>query len=101
TYCFRLSCYILALIVVSCIKEDLEICAPQPIQFSFTFTASAECSDTINPIDVNRLTVFLFDQYGRYIQQIDTIPEGTAYHVQLFLVPANYQVVAIAGYDEE
>jgi len=92
----------LVLIVTSCIKEDLEICVPQPVQFSFTFVASADCAeDTMSPMDINRLTVFLFDQYGRFVQQIDTIPEGAAYQAQFSLVPAHYQVVAIAGYDNE
>lgn len=98
-YHFRLYGIILVWMLTGCIKEDLEICLPQPVQVTFTFVPSAECMETpIVPTDINLLTVFLFDANGRFIQQLDTIHNGM---MELSLVPAFYHLVAIAGYDEE
>jgi len=99
---FRLYGCILVLILASCIKEDLEICLPQPVIVTFFFVPSEACAEEpIVPTDLNRLSVFLFDHNGRFVQQIDTIPAGTNYEVNVSLVPAHYQFVAVAGYDEE
>lgn len=95
------SCVML-LAFFGCIKEDLEICFPQPVRIAFTFVPSAECAEQlITPTDVNRLSVFLFDQNGLFVQQVDTISESTNYQLELSLEPAHYQFVAVAGYNEE
>jgi len=91
---------VLVSVFLGCIKEDLEICLPQPVQVSFTFIPSEACAEVpIIPTNINRLTVFLFDEYGRFVQQLDTIPVGADYQMELSLVPAHYQMVTIAGYD--
>ncbi len=101
-YYFRLYGIMLAWMLTGCIKEDLEICFPKTVQVAFTFVPSAECTETpIVPTDINLLTVFLFDQHGTFVQQIDTIPAGTDYKMELSLVPAHYQFVTVAGYDED
>jgi len=88
--------------LASCIKEDLAICLPQPIRVALTFVASAECAEEpVTPADINHLTVFLFDQDGRFVQQVDTVQSGTSYQIELSLVPAHYRFVAVAGYDED
>jgi len=90
----------LALILTSCIKEDLDICLPQPVVVAFSFVPSQKCAEElIVPADLNRLTLFLFDHNGRFLQQVDTIPTGSSYQVELSLEPAHYQFVAVAGYD--
>ncbi|WP_188750416.1 FimB/Mfa2 family fimbrial subunit [Parapedobacter defluvii] len=98
----RLYSCMLVLILTSCIKEDLEICLPQPVVIAFSFISSQKCAeDPIIPTDLNRLTVFLFDHNGRFMQQVDTIPTGSSYQVELSLVPAYYQFVAVAGFDND
>ena len=99
---FKLFCCILAFILASCIKEDLEICLPQPVVVAFSFVASEACAEEpIVPSGLNRLSVFLFDHNGRFVQRIDTIPTGSNYQIELPLVPAHYQFVAVAGYNED
>lgn len=102
THKFKLYVFMLALIVMSCIKEDLEICLPQPVVVAFSFVPSQACAEEpIVPTDLNRLTVFLFDQHGRFLQQVDTVSTGSDYGVELSLVPAHYQLVAVAGYETD
>lgn len=92
---------LLLVFIGGCIKENLEICLPQPVRIAFTFVPAAACAEEpISPTDLNRLTVFLFDQNGLFVQQIDAVPAGTNNPVELSLVPAHYQFVAVAGYDE-
>lgn len=99
---FSLYSCIFVLILTSCIKEDLEICLPQPVVVAFSFIPSEACAEEpIVPTDLNRLTVFLFDRHGQFIQQVDTIPASGNYQVELSLIPAHYQFVAVAGYDGE
>ncbi|WP_353128360.1 FimB/Mfa2 family fimbrial subunit [Parapedobacter pyrenivorans] len=102
-YHLRPYCYIfLALVFVSCIKEDLEICLPQTIRVAFTFVRSVDCQEEITASeDINRLTVFVFDENGLFVQQVDIVPTGNNYQMELSLVPANYQFVAIAGYEDD
>lgn len=89
------------MIFAGCIKEDLEICLPQLVRLNFVFVPSEACAEKpIIPTDLNRLSVFLFDHHGRFVQQVDTIPTGSNYQIELSLEPAHYQFVAVAGYDE-
>lgn len=98
---FRSYFYILIIVFSGCIKEDLEICEPQPVRMGFTFIPSALCAaELVNASDVNRLTVFLFDRNGLFMQQLDTVPNGTNFHMEVLLEPAHYRVVALAGYEE-
>lgn len=101
---FKFSYYAFLLLVsVSCIKEDLEICLPQTVAINFTFVRSELCTEeVIIPEDVNRLTIFVFDENGLFVQQVDTIPTGPGYGMEMSLVPnMKYQLIAIAGYTAE
>lgn len=85
--------------LVGCIKEDLQICATQLVRIDFSFIRSIACAEQpITPSELNRLTVFLFDEKGIFVQQVDTIPTGTDYQLDISLVPAHYRFVAVAGY---
>lgn len=97
-----LSCVFWTLAFWGCIKEDLEICLPQSVRVTFAFIPSTACAEeVITPNDVNRLTVFLFDEKGLFVQRVDTVPAGANYQMELSLVPAHYQFVAVAGYDQD
>jgi len=102
-HCFRLSGLLLALVFTGCIKEDIEICLPQTVRIAFTFIRSANCMEEIaTPEDVNRLTIFVFDEMGVFVEQVDTIPTGGNYGVELSLEPnTTYQFVAVAGYADD
>ena len=92
----------LALVFAACIKEDLEICLPQSVRISFSFIPSAACAEeVVTPTDVNRLIIFLFDENGLFVQEVDTVPTGTNYQIEVSLVPAHYQFVAVAGYNND
>lgn len=101
-YLLRFFCYVLTCCFLwGCIKEDLEICLPQPVRIGFTFIPSTLCPEERQDAgDINRLTVFLFDRDGLYMQQLDTVPHGVNFQMEVLLEPAHYQFVAVAGYDE-
>lgn len=99
---FKLYGCMLALIFTGCIKENLEICIPQSVQMTFTFIASKGCEeDPVNSADINRLTVFIFDQHGRFVEQLDATTTGADYQIKTSLIPAHYKLVAVAGFDDE
>jgi len=90
------------LIFAGCIKEDLEICLPQPVRIAFTFMRSVDCPEEISNLDdLNQLTVFVFDQNGIFVQRVDTVPSGNISQLELLLPPAHYQFVAVAGYEDD
>ncbi|PPL02128.1 FimB/Mfa2 family fimbrial subunit [Parapedobacter indicus] len=94
--------FFLMLVFTGCIKEDLEICLPQTVRIAFTFIRSADCTEeSISSQEVNRLTIFVFDENGLFVQSIDTISIGNNYQMELSLIPAHYQFVAIAGYTDD
>ncbi|GGG97662.1 hypothetical protein GCM10007415_36390 [Parapedobacter pyrenivorans] len=100
--CLSIVSCLLVSVFLGCIKENLEICLPQPVRINFVFVPSAVCAeDSIMPNDVNRLTVFLFDQKGLFIEQVDTVSDRANDQLELSLVPAHYQFVAMAGYVDE
>ena len=51
---------------------------------------------------MNRLTIFVFDEKGLFVEQADTIHTGGKYEVELSFAPNNtYNFVAVAGYADE
>ncbi|MFC3197436.1 FimB/Mfa2 family fimbrial subunit [Parapedobacter deserti] len=98
----RLFSCVLIFMATSCIKENLDICLPQPVFISFSFVPSQTCAhEFFVPDDLNRLTVFVFDDNGLFLQQVDALPTGDRYQVELSLEPAHYQIFAVAGYDRD
>lgn len=94
--------FFLMLVFTGCIKEDLEICLPQTVRIAFTFIRSPDCiEESISSQGINRLTIFVFDENGVFVQSMDTIPNGNNYQMELSLIPAHYQFVAVAGYADE
>ena len=96
------------LLLPSCIKEDMSNC-PEQIRIYFTFTTvdtyTGEGNDPINPEDVDRMHVYVFDGKGYYLGEYrdDNITDfSTEYFIDCSdLLPGGYRFVAWGGKDED
>jgi len=81
----------------------MEFCLPQTVRVAFTFIHSIDCDEAVTASEnVNRLTLFIFDENGLFVQRLDTAFLGFAYEMDVSLLPApSYRLVAVAGYEEE
>lgn len=103
-YHFRLcGCVLLILVFASCIKEAIEFCLPQTVRIAFKFIRSVDCNEALSESEnVNRLTLFIFDDNGLFVQRLDTAFLGVVHEMDVSLLPApGYRLVAVAGYEEE
>ena len=87
-----------ALLLTSCLKEDMSDCfAEVRVYFSFA-------TDNINPANVDRMHLYVFDDKGRFVGEYrdDNISNfNTDYYINCSdLLPGNYRFIAWGGKDE-
>jgi len=96
------------LLLSSCLREDLTNC-PEEIRVYFTFntvdTYTGEGDDPINPEDVDRMHLYVFNNKGYFLGEYrdDNITGfSTEYYIDCSdLLPAKYRFIAWGGKDEE
>jgi len=89
-------------IMTSCIKESLPECTPDDtgIVLKFRYTTGTDTKSDENGVD--RLSVFIFDDKGLFISQVNDslIWIDDNYELELPYKQGSYQFVTWAGYDE-
>ena len=95
--------FVSALLLSSCIKEDMSDC-PEEIRVYFDIETRASEGDTINPDDVDRMNLYVFSHKGYYLGEYsdEYIPGfGTEYYIDCSdLLPGKYSFIAWGGKDE-
>ena len=96
------------LLLSSCLNEDLSNC-PERIRVYFTFTTvdayTGKGDDPINPDDVDRMHLYVFNNKGYYLCEYrdDNITDfSDNYYIDCSdLFPGKYRFIAWGGKDEE
>ena len=91
------------LLLPSCTKEDMSDC-PGQVEVYFTFNTSGVGGERINPADIDRMHLYIFNDEGYYLREYrdDRITNfNTDYHIDCSdLLPGNYRLIAWSGKDE-
>ena len=92
-----------ALLLSSCIKEDMSNC-PEQIRVYFDIETRTSEGDAINPDDVDRMNLYVFSHKGYYLGEYrdEYIPDfGPEYYIDCSdLLPGKYSFIAWGGKDE-
>jgi len=91
------------MLLSSCIKDDLSNC-PEQIRVYFSIT-TPEGADKINPDDVDRMNLYVFNHKGYYLgkyrdEHITDFDADNYYMDCSDLLPGKYRFIAWAGKDE-
>lgn len=89
-------------ITTNCIKEGLPECTPDDTGIVLKFRYSTGTDTKSNGNGVDRLSVFIFDDKGLFISQVNDslIWVDDNYELELPYKQGSYQFVTWAGYDE-
>ncbi len=71
---FRLSMlYILPLLLTGCIREDMSGCFQDQagLALKFRYVTSPDSRLLVNSVEVDRLSVFIFDEKGLFISRVN------------------------------
>ena len=98
----KLAAAMFSLLLISCLKEDMSDC-PEEIRVYFVFTTRVS-GDQINPADVDRMHLYVFDDKGYYLSEYydNHITNFNAdYYIDCSdLLPGNYRFIAWGGKNE-
>ncbi len=93
---------LLPLLFAGCIQEDLSDCPPVGIKVYFSY-ASTYAPKGINPAEVDRIDLFVFDEQGIFLSQwSDETPQlSPDYYITISSLPeGDYQFIAWGGMHE-
>jgi hypothetical protein len=82
----------------SCIQDDLSDCVSEKrIYFDYELTSSSRKGEGINPMDITRMNLFIFDENGLFVKEcIDEAPQMQADYFMTVtgLTAGRYRLVA-------